>query len=114
MQTIWKYKIEPDFVNQVYRMPKGAIVLSVGADAHNNLCFWAKVDTAAEYEDHLMACVGTGWEMDHIFNAKDSYACFIGTIRRDEYMYHVIDLGGRPDKRENELHPSAPNSEVGA
>lgn len=114
MITIWKYLVEPDDVNQVYGMPAGALILSFGLDGNDQLCFWAKVNDAAQLEDHVVACVGTGWELDHVFGAKDRYACFIGSVTHGSYVWHLIDLGAGSISEDINLHPPAPDSEVGA
>ena len=97
MITIWKYEIEPDLVNQVYDMPAGAVILSFGLDGQGTMCFWARVDDEAPKENHVVACVGTGWPIDH--NA--SYVCFfIGTVTHGPYVWHLFDLGGANDRLE--------------
>ena len=89
MVSIWKYEIEPDFVIQEVEMPIGAQIISFGLDANNAICFWAKVDTEARKEMHLVACVGTGWPIDNIRdNAK-----FIGTVVHGPYVWHLFDVG---------------------
>lgn len=89
MITVWKYEIEPDLVNQVYSLPKGAIILSFGADPMGKLYFWAQVDDKAPTVDHVVSCIGTGWEI-----ASDGrYLNFIGTAIRDDYVWHLFDLG---------------------
>ena len=103
MTTIWKYEIEPDIINQIIKMPAGALVLSFGLDAKRNLCCWVKVDDSAPLEDHLVACVGTGWGMDHIFEAINRYACFIGSVTRGDYVWHLIDLGAGPALESDEV-----------
>lgn len=92
MITIWKYKVEPDFVNQIVKMPAGAVILSFGLDGADQLCFWARVDDQAPLEERVVSCIGTGWEMDHVFN-KSEYACFIGTVTHGQYVWHFIDCG---------------------
>lgn len=94
MQTIWKYEVEPDIVIQTFDMPKDAIVLSFGLDPHGSMCFWAKVDDQAPIEEHLIACVGTGWPISEIFEAANKYACFVGTVTKGPYVWHLFDLGG--------------------
>ena len=94
MLTIWKYKVEPDFVNQIIEMPKGALILSFGLDANDELCFWAQVDDSAPLEEHVIACVGTGWSIDHVCDSVRRYACFIGTVTHGDYVWHLFDLGG--------------------
>ena len=98
MKTIWKYEIYPEFENQIIEMPTGAVILSFGLDGNDQLCFWAQVDDSAPLEEHLVACVGTGWPMENVFNAKDRYACFIGTVTHGQYVWHLIDLGAGPVK----------------
>lgn len=95
MYSIWKYGIEPDIVNQVYRMPEGAVILSIGLDPHGKMCFWAQVNTEAELEDHAVACIGTGWDMGAILGEKNRYVNFIGTVVHGEYVWHMFDLGGK-------------------
>ena len=95
MYTIWKYEVEPDFVNQVYNMPAGAVILSFGLDPNDKLCFWARVNDQAPMEAHTVACVGTGWPLDTVFNERlDKYVCFIGTVTHGNYVWHLFDMGG--------------------
>jgi hypothetical protein len=108
MYTVWKYKIEPDICNQVYKMPAGAVILSAGLDADNELCFWARVNPDAQLEEHVVACVGTGWPLDALFNERiDKYVCFIGTVARGNYVWHLFDMGAGPAQINTELHPEA-------
>lgn len=96
MYTIWKYEIEPDFVNQVYMMPAESVILSFGLDANNNLCFWARVNDAAPMVEHAVACIGTGWPLETIFNERaNKYVCFIGSVTHGSYVWHLFDLGAR-------------------
>lgn len=106
MYTIWKYEIEPDFVNQVCKMPAGAVILSFGLDGADKLCFWARVNDEAPIEEHVVACVGTGWPLDAVFNERlDKYACFIGTVTHGIYVWHLFDLGAGACLIENESAP---------
>lgn len=106
MYTVWKYRIEPDIINQVYEMPTGAVILSFGMDPNNDLCFWARVNDEAPMEDHVVACIGTGWPLDAIFNERiDKYACFIGTITRGAYVWHLFDMGAGACFNKNESAP---------
>lgn len=92
MITVWKYEIEPELVNQVYNLPMGAIILSFGADPAGKLCFWAQVDDSAPMVDHVVSCIGTGWEI-----ASDGrYMNFIGTTTKGAYVWHLFDLGESP------------------
>lgn len=86
MLTIWKYHVEPDRVHQLIEMPRGAEILSFGIDPGGALCFWALVETENEKEDHIVMCVGTGWDV--IGEAR-----FIGTVVRGAYVYHGFDCG---------------------
>lgn len=111
MITIWKYLVEPDFINQIIKMPAGAVILSFGLDAEDQLCLWAKVDSNAPLEDHTIACVGTGWELEHVFEAPNRYAAFIGSVTHGQYVWHLIDLGAGPDP---EIFNQSPEVEGGA
>lgn len=104
MQTIWKYYVLPEDVNQIYDMPQGAIVLSFGVDPAGNMCFWAQVDDKAPRVPHLIACVGTGWPLDNVFAAKGRYANFIGTVTKGEYVWHLVDLGESESGRKLEVN----------
>lgn len=100
MQTIWKYEIEPDFIIQLYKMPIGASILSFGLDGNDKLCFWARVDDKHPLEEHAVICVGTGWELDHVFNTLDTLnesVCFIGSLTHGPYVWHLFDIGGGLD-----------------
>ena len=93
MYSIWKYEIEPDLVNQVYRMPAGAQLISAGVDPQGKMCFWAQVNTGAALCDHLVSCIGTGWDMSNMLSAARRQVKFVGTIVKGEYVWHVFDLG---------------------
>jgi hypothetical protein len=93
MYTVWKYEIEPDVVNQIYGMPEGAVPISAGLDPYGRLCFWAQVNDKAPKRDHLMSCVGTGWDMGNMFGEAGRYVKFIGSVVKDEYVWHIYDLG---------------------
>lgn len=103
--SIWKYEVEPDLINQEYQMPAGAVILSFGLDDKGKMCFWARVNTEAAMEAHVVACVGTGWPLDTIFtNRQGEYVCFIGTVTKDDYVWHLWDLGvGSVEGRKKEL-----------
>ena len=105
MNTIWKYKFEQDFGFQEYEMPKGSVILSCGQDPAGNMSFWARVDDQAPMENHLIACVGTGWEIDSVLEAKGYHACFIGTVVRGPYVWHLFDLGAKLDSTDFKPHP---------
>ena len=100
MITIWKYKVEPDLVNQVYKMPVGAQIVSFGLDPNEDLCFWAIVDNYAQGEDHAVACVGTGWDANFGVLAR-----FVGSVTKDQYVWHLFDLGAGPWSKRNESAP---------
>jgi hypothetical protein len=103
MYSIWKYEIEPDFVNQVYDLPIGAEILSFGIDPNDRLCFWALVDTDAATEARTFACVGTGWPMDAALNDKVNYLAFIGTVTHGEYVWHLMEICAGADSEIFEL-----------
>ena len=94
MYTIWKYKVEPDLVIQEYKMPKDAIILSFGLDPQGDMCIWARVKEDEPLEEHLIACIGTGWPIDNIIETTGRYACFIGSVTHGPYVWHLFDLGG--------------------
>ena len=93
MLTIWKYEIAPDFTNQIVRMPAGARMMSFGIDPHGELCFWALVDSEAPMEEHLVACIGTGWHANHIVEAQGRVATFVGSVTQNAHVWHLFDLG---------------------
>ena len=104
MYSIWKYEVDPDFVNQIYQMPAGAVILSFGLDGNNRLCFWARVNTEAPICAHTIACVGTGWPIDNVFSDRaGKYASFIGTVTHGAYVWHLFDLGAAADLENFEL-----------
>ena len=94
MYTVWKYEIEPDILNQVYKMPCGAVIISAGLDGFGKLCFWAQVNTEAPLEEHLVACIGTGWSLDLVLSDRNNKTDFVGTVVKGEYVWHIFDLGG--------------------
>ena len=115
MYSIWKYEVEPDFVNQKYTMPKGATILSFGLDGNDQLCFWARVNTEAPKEEHLIACVGTGWPIDNMFNERvGKYVNFIGTVTHGVYVWHLFDLGAALGEEQREVATNRQNKEAAA
>ena len=111
MYSIWKYPIEPDFINQVYKLPTGAEILSFGLDGEDRLCFWAMVNTQAPVEERVFACVGTGWPIDNVFNERAAkYVNFIGTVTHGIYVWHLFDLGAGAA---SEILDVAPESSMG-
>lgn len=113
--TIWKYKIEPSFENQIYPLPAGAVILSFGLDSVGALCFWARVNESAPLENHVLACVGTGWSLDAAFNDRlGKYAVFVGTTVQGDYVWHLFDLGAGADQEIFELAPQSGGREAGA
>ena len=107
MICIWKYEVEPDFVNQNYIMPEGAIILSFGLDGSGKMCFWAQVDTEAPKVEHNIACVGTGWGLDVLNNKEIEYACFIGSLTHGPYVWHLFDLGAGACSKNDKAAPSS-------
>lgn len=100
MISIWKYEIEPDFINQEVEMQEGAQIISFGLDGANRLCFWALVDTDARIEKRLMACVGTGWPVDFMFGADEKQeVSYIGTVTHGVYVWHLFDMGVVPAQK---------------
>lgn len=110
MYSIWKYEIEPDFVNQVYDLPIGAEILSFGIDPNDKLCFWALVDTDAATEPRTFACVGTGWPIDMALSDKVGYVAFIGTVTHGAYVWHLMEVGADAD---SEIFELATQSSIG-
>ena len=106
MISIWKYEVEPDFINQSYMMPSGAIILSFGLDGNGKMCFWAQVDTEAPKVEHNIACVGTGWDLSALKNEKNEYVGFIGSVTHGPYVWHLFDLGASACLKNNEAAPS--------
>jgi hypothetical protein len=96
--SIFKYKIEPDFLVQQIELPKGAKVLSFGVDGNDQLCFWADVNSQAPKEKHRVACVGTGWDISALFKVEQMR--FIGTVTHGVYVWHLFDLGAVEDRVE--------------
>lgn len=103
MYTVWKYEIEPDFVNQIIQMPKDATILSFGLDGNDQVCFWALVDDQAALEDHVFACVGTGWPLEQALNDQARFVSFIGTVTHGAYVWHLFDLGAGAAQEHFEL-----------
>jgi hypothetical protein len=89
--SIYKYPVEPDFLIQVYDMPKGAVILSFGLDGNNQLCFWAHIDKDAPLEARKIACVGTGWDLTALYSGDTTQ--FIGTTTHGPYVWHLFDMG---------------------
>lgn len=90
--VIWKYKVMPDNVNQVFSLPRGAEILSFGVDGANQLCFWALVNEQAPHEDRVLVCVGTGWPLTTLEGAKERTIDFIGSVTQDVYVWHLFEI----------------------
>lgn len=101
MITIWKYEVEPDLVNQVYKMPSGAQIVSFGLDPQGAMCFWAIVDDTHTLEEHAVACIGTGWDAN--FGAL---ALFVGSVTKGPYVWHLFDLGAGAWSKINKSAPT--------
>ena len=82
---IFKYKIEVGG-NEI-RMPRYAKIISAGLDNNDDMCIWAVVNEEREKEERIILVVGTGWSIE---NCRE--VGFIGTIRKDPYMWHVLEV----------------------
>lgn len=92
MQTIYKYLIDPSPCVQEIEMYYGAKVLSVGVDGNDNLAMWVEVNTDFSKETHKFFCVGTGWNLDDIFDHFKSIK-FHGTIVEDNgLVWHIYEV----------------------
>ena len=80
MVTIHKYALE-ETDDQTILMPKGAKILSVGAQ-RNLMCLWALVNDKAPMEGHRIYIVGTGHPASHVVRST-----FLGTV-----MLHNAEL----------------------
>lgn len=93
MVTIYKYPIQPqeDKPNLI-EMPEDATVLAAATDGMGELCIWALVDTTKAKVQKKIWCVGTGWDLAAVFNRDCCVEVnFIGTVREDFYMWHVME-----------------------
>lgn len=82
MKTIYKYPV----INKI-KLPKNANILYFGSDPHNEICFWAEVDTKEQEEEtYYIEVIGTGWPIDNILEENFKYQT---TIKDDIYMWHI-------------------------
>lgn len=86
---IFKYTLEPES-RQVVELPRGATILSVGADVHmeDNLCLWALVDPDAHPEVRVIRIHGTGYDV-----VTPERLTYIGTaiMRSLSFVWHVFE-----------------------
>lgn len=89
MRTVFKFKIEPLTETEV-KMPKGARLLSVGAQG-KDVVVWAAVDPDGEYAVRKVLLTGTG------FQVSGDFGIFIGTVQITtdfgEMVFHAFDMG---------------------
>lgn len=91
MMTIYKFPINPDFKAITISMPMDAQILHVGVDNKNQICMWALVETAVDYEERKFYCMGTGWNYDDIWYDAD-LTNYIGTaITEEKEVYHIFE-----------------------
>lgn len=86
---IFKYKIEVGS-NEI-RMPRYAKIISAGLDNNDDMCIWAIVNEEREKEKRVILVTGTGWSIGE-FKENGRGVGFIGTIRKDPYMWHVLEV----------------------
>jgi len=86
---IYKYTLMPED-RQVVEMPKGATILSVGADVFvpDNLCLWALVDPGERPEMRVIHIHGTGHDV-----VTPERLTYIGTatMRSLSLVWHVFE-----------------------
>lgn len=90
MITIYKYSVKPN-INKpnIIQMPQGASVISCGIDGFGERSVWALVDTNKSTEERKIWCVGTGWNLEDIFN--NVYLNYLGTIKDNNYIWHIFE-----------------------
>ena len=91
MLKIFKYEIAPSYEPIQIKTYAGAHVLSCGLAPDGFPYVWVMVDDSAPEGTLNVACVGTGWPLEPIFD-KYNLRRFIGTIKDDPYMWHVFAL----------------------
>lgn len=92
--VVFKYIVpvpSPFMQDSAITMPKGAQILSVGAQG-NDIVIWARVDPEAEKVHRIVKILGTGWA--HC-DAPD-VSKFIGTVQFVEngrpLVFHLFDI----------------------
>jgi hypothetical protein len=84
VKTIWKFQLDP--TNEVVQMPRGAGVLSAGAQG-DEIVVWARVDTAQPKVGHRFVVVGTGHDAERTVGCNP-----VGTVQMSNgLVFHVWD-----------------------
>lgn len=90
--AVWKFPMKVTDL-QPLRLPKGAVVLSVGCQGES-LNLWAQVDpTETEHEDRIFEVRGTGHELP-VVAPSEMRREFIGTTMMLDgaLVWHVFEL----------------------
>lgn len=84
MKTIWKYGFE-NGPSVTHSMPKGAQILHVDVQ-ESIICFWALVDSDAQFELRDFQVFGSGHPID--VQIKEH----LGTVLVDQFVWHVFEV----------------------
>ena len=85
-------KFEIPTSNFLVRLPRGAHVLSAGAQGQS-VMIWAEIDPGAEMVVRRFPVYGTGHKIDN----TDASLHFIGTVFMGPFVWHVFDAGEETD-----------------
>ena len=90
METIYKYSLRVGPLSHV-PMPVGAKVLCAKTQGDCDICLWAIVDTAANYEYRCFCVIGTG---ESIPRSDGTTLKFIDTVLLfgGKVVYHVFEV----------------------
>lgn len=93
-QTVWKYTLDP--YNPVYHVPRGAKILSVGAQNHQ-LCVWVLVEPGRPTRARRFEVYGTGHDISPYLTNEDVH---LGTAQMDGLVFHVFERTEPPTPEE--------------
>ncbi len=89
MKVIWKYTLEePPGAVETLEVPKGSILLSVGAQGSARTV-WMLVDSEAPKVDRRFVSYFTGQAID----TPELSASFVGRMDTGLLVWHLYDLG---------------------
>lgn len=82
---IWKFDVPIVLEGTEIWMPKGAVIIHVGAQQSDTVSFWAIVDKDVLEQRRTFRVVGTG----HEFAARGRY---IGTVFIGTFVWHLLEV----------------------
>lgn len=90
MKTIYKYRLALHADGpQLFQLPDGATVLSVGICPLGQLAMWIYVDMSKACTQREFVVVGTGHPVPDGLE-------FIGTVVSDPFVWHILEIVGVP------------------